>query len=287
MIPYATHIKLDTPVVPATGTVDPDAVISAIQGDAGSQQFVSRYEVPASLEDRRNWIRAALTLRPPGHLPAELIEQMDRLLQAELSEKKITEAASLPRLTGAYPVADRVSIWNGDIVTLRVGAITNAANTQMLGCFQPFHACIDNAIQNAAGPQLREDCAKLMALQGHEEPTGSAKITRAYNLPSDYVLHTVGPIVPDHLPTPQQARELANCYRACLTLAAEVGVTSVALCGISTGVFGYPAAQAAYIALRTVADWVAQNPGALDHVIFNTYGEAVTELYQETIRGWG
>lgn len=283
---YAGKISLGTLFVPTPGLADQAAVVTAIQKDAGSQPFVSRYPAPTDPQERRRWIREALTVRPPGDLPHRLTELMDRLLQAELAKKQITDSAFLPRLTGPYPAADQVSIWNGDIVTLRIGAITNAANAQMLGCFQPFHACIDNAIHSAAGPQLREDCARIMAMQGHDEPTGSAKITRAYNLPSDYVLHTVGPIVPNHRSTTEQAGELASCYSACLTLAAEAGVRSVALCGISTGVFGYPANQATDIALHSVSDWIEENPGALDHVVLNTYGAAATALYEEAIRIW-
>ncbi|MEW7973679.1 MAG: protein-ADP-ribose hydrolase [Candidatus Thiodiazotropha endolucinida] len=283
---YAGQISLGVPFVPTPGSADQAAVVTAIQRDTGSQPFVSRYPAPTDPRERRRWIRAALTVRPPGDLPHKLIELMDRLLQAELANKQITDSASLPRLTGRYPVADRVSIWNGDIAALRIGAITNAANAQMLGCFQPFHACIDNTIHSTAGPQLREDCARIMAMQGHDEPTGSAKITRAYNLPTEYVIHTVGPFAPDHRPTAEQAGQLASCYSACLTLAAEAGVRSVALCGISTGVFGYPAGQATDIALHSVADWIEENHSALDHVVFNTYGAAMTALYGEATRIW-
>ena len=87
-------------------------------------------------------------------------------------------------------------MWQGDITRLNADAIVNAANNQMVGCFQPLHACIDNAIHSAAGPQLRDDCEIIMSVQRELEETGNAKITRAYNLPSRYVLHTVGPIVP-------------------------------------------------------------------------------------------
>ena len=284
---YAGKINLGTPFVSTPGPADLATVVAAIQEDAHSRLFVSRYPAPSAPEERRRWIKAALTVRSAGDLPIQLAEQMDRLLQTELQGKEVTEAATLSRLTGSYPIADRVSIWNGDIATLRIGAITNAANAQMLGCFQPFHACIDNVIQNAAGPQLREDCAQIINLQGHDEHTGNAKITRAYNLPSEFVLHTVGPIVTDHNPTHEQARELESCYTACLSLAAEAGVRSVALCGISTGVFGYPADQAASIALRTVADWFAHNPEKLDHVVFNTFGEAATALYEKATSTWG
>lgn len=281
---YADLIQLNQPFTPAQGAPDLGAVVAAILNDAASAPFTRAYPVPHSAAAQRRWVQAALTVRPAGDLPEALAQGMDRLLQAELAGKVITDAADLPRLPRLF--ADKISIWDGDIATLRIGAITNAANAQMLGCFQPFHACIDNVIQCAAGPQLREDCHLIMAQQGHDEATGTAKITRAYNLPSDYVLHTVGPIVPDHRPTPAQATQLADCYRACLSLVAQVGVRSVALCGISTGVFGYPPDQAAQVALRAVADWVAAQPEALDHIVFNTFGPEATAIYTQATEDW-
>ena len=133
---------------------------------------------------------------------------------------------------------------------------------------------------------MREDCAMIMTQQGHQEETGTAKVTRAYNLPSKFVIHTVGPIVAQHQPTALQAGELASCYRACLDLAAEVGARSIVLCGISTGVFGYPAEQAAQIALNTVSAWAAENGEALDHIIFNTLGFEATNIYEKATASW-
>ncbi len=286
MISYADVIDLNSPYIPAAGPADLSGAILALKKDPHSREFTSRYEVPDDAQLQRGWVQAALTVRPTGILPVDLAEGMDRLLQAELGQKTLTRAADLPRMGGPYPAANSVSIWNGDIATLEIGAITNAANAQMLGCFQPFHACIDNVIQCAAGPQLREDCAKIVEHQGNMEATGAAKITRAYNLPSDFIIHTVGPIVPDHRPTPDQALELANCYTSCLSLAANAGIKSIALCGISTGVFGYPPEQAARIALQTVAGWLATNPDAIDHVVFNTYGAEATGIYERITASW-
>lgn len=283
MIPYADLIRLHEPYRPVQGHADPDAVITALQQDANSAGFVQRYPIPDDQAQRRQWIQAALTIRPPGDLSDELCDAMDRLLQQELTDKHITQASDLPVLSLQGLENTAISIWDGDISTLQIGAVTNAANSQMLGCFQPFHACIDNVIQCAAGPQLREDCQRVIGYQGHDEATGDAKITRAYNLPADYVLHTVGPIIPDRRPTDFQAGQLANCYRNCLTVAADTGVRSLAFCGISTGVFGYPPAQAAEVALRAVFDWLRANPGRIDHVVFNTYGAETTAIYNTAI----
>ncbi|WP_282153384.1 protein-ADP-ribose hydrolase [Ruegeria atlantica] len=286
MLQYADLIKLRVPFVPATGAADLTGAVSAIKADPASREFCSRHHVPYSPADQRRWVQAALTMRATGALSDELTNSVDRLLQSELAQKNIVDAASLPRAAGPHSFGEMISIWDGDITTLKIDAITNAANAQMLGCFQPFHACIDNAIQCAAGPQLREDCAMIMSQQGRDERTSEAKITRGYNLPSKFVLHTVGPIVPIHRPTAEQAQQLASCYTSCLSLAARAGVKSLAFCAISTGVFGYPPEEAADVALRTVSDWLQAHQGHFEHVVFNTFGDAATEIYERKFASW-
>ena len=117
-----------------------------------------------------------------------LLRVQDAYLVDRLAERGVT------RLKDLTPVRPGLYLWQGDITTLAVDAIVNAANSQMLGCFVPCHGCIDNAIHTYAGVQLRLECARLMTGQ-EEEPTGNAKITKAYNLPCRYILHTVGPII--------------------------------------------------------------------------------------------
>lgn len=210
---------------------------------------------------------------------------MDRLLQAERRMRPEVAPASLQRLGGLLdPALAHCAVWQGDITTLAADAIVNAAHSDMLGCFGPFHACIDNAIHSAAGPRLREDCARIMRAQGRPEPTGHAKATRGYNLPARYVLHTVGPIVRGAL-RPGHEEALASSYRACLDVAARLqGVRSVALCGLSTGVFGYPKEPAARVALRTVGTWLREHPGVLDLVIFNVFADEDREAYSAALR---
>ena len=163
-------------------------------------------------------------------------------------------------------------IWQGDITRLRVDAIVNAANSQMLGCFHPLHKCIDNAIHSAAGVQLREECHQLMLQQGHPEETGTAKITKAYNLPCKHVIHTVGPIIPNGIPTDYQKEQLASCYRNIMACADENGLESVAFCCISTGEFRFPNQSAAEIAVKTVKDYLLAHPNAsLKHIVFNVF----------------
>lgn len=244
---------------------------------------------PSIYEEKRRLLRALLTVRGPDPLPLWFHWALGRLLQREKLERNRTAAISLPRIIqslpkSTYKAAARCALWQGDITTLKVDAIVNAANEQMLGCFQPFHACIDTAIHSAAGPRLREDCNAIMQLQRGFEGTGWAKVTRAYHLPSKYVLHTVGPIVDRGRVFLEHEQQLENCYRACLDAADRVdGIRSVAFCSISTGVFGFPQEPAAAIALRTVGEWLANHPGRLDLVVFNLYRKDDLEIYSNLL----
>ena len=186
----------------------------------------------------------------------------------------------MTRLKDLTPVRPGLYLWQGDITTLAVDAIVNAANSQMLGCFVPCHGCIDNAIHTYAGVQLRLECARLMARQ--EEPTGCAKITKAYNLPCRYVLHTVGPIISGAV-TQADRELLASCYRSCLELAESNGLHSVAFCCISTGEFRFPNELAAEIAIQTVGEWQRQNPEKIK-VIFNVFKDSDYEIYKRLLR---
>ena len=175
----------------------------------------------------------------------------------------------------------QLRLWRGDITTLEVDAIVNAANSQMLGCWVPGHHCIDNAIHTYSGVQLRAECARIMDAQGHEEPTGAAKITDAYNLPAKHVIHTVGPIANGH-PTDLHRNQLASCYRSCLDLAADHGLRSIAFCCISTGVFGFPQREAAAIAVQTVGDWLSANRSDMT-VVFNVFSGKDKSIYAELL----
>ncbi|MCH5299755.1 MAG: protein-ADP-ribose hydrolase, partial [Ruminococcus sp.] len=168
-------------------------------------------------------------------------------------------------------------LWQGDITTLRCDAIVNAANSGMTGCYAPCHGCIDNAIHTYAEVQLRLECARQMRLQGHEEETGKAKISPAYNLPCKFVLHTVGPIISDRV-TKRDRELLASCYRSCLELAEQNGVKNIAFCCISTGEFHFPNDLAAEIAVETVK----QYRGNME-VIFNVFKDFDYEIYRDLL----
>ncbi len=234
--------------------------------------------------EKRRLLHAALNMLEPQTLQPTSIGQLDGLLQAERQDRPIINSDQLAQSAPLEIGQTKVLMWQGDITTLKVDAIVNAANDRLLGCFQPLHSCIDNAIHTNAGVQLRDDCHTIMQKQAIPEPTGTAKITRAYNLPSRFVLHTVGPIVQGAL-TAKHVAALQSAYTSCLDLAAEVdGLRSVAFCCISTGVFGYPQDKASGTAFETVCNWLEQNPGRLDHVIFNVFTDQDRVLYGRLLR---
>ena len=234
----------------------------------------SELEIPESIEEKRDLFRALRNNREPKPVSEEFLRLQDEELQAQLKEKGIVE----------LPKEPRIQIWQGDITRLKVDAIVNAANSQMLGCFYPLHKCIDNAIHSAAGVQLREECHQMMLQQGHEEPTGQAKITKAYNLPCRYVIHTVGPIIPTGIPTPMQKEQLASCYRSIMQLADENHLESLAFCCISTGEFRFPNQLAAEIAVKTVWDYFDEHQRcSIKQVVFNVFKDVDKLIYERLL----
>ena len=232
--------------------------------------------IPKDRAEQKKLLRALFNVRLPLPIGDDFLRVQDEYLQEEIAKKGIT---SIDDLESIKP---DIYLWQGDITTLKCDAIVNAANSQMLGCFVPCHGCIDNAIHTYAGVQLRMECAHLMAEQKGEEPTGRAKITKAYNLPCRYVLHTVGPII--YGPITQTDRGLlASCYRSCLSLAANNGLNSVAFCCISTGEFHFPNEVAAEIAIQTVREWQLQNPDKIE-VIFNVFKDSDYAIYKRLLQ---
>lgn len=230
---------------------------------------------PSKLPDKRRLLRSLMNVRPPAPVSKEFLRAQDAYLQERLVQRGVT------RLQDLTPVRPGLYLWQGDITTLAVDAIVNAANSGMTGCYIPCHGCIDNAIHTYAGIQLRLECARIMAGQRGEEPVGQAKITKAYNLPCRYVLHTVGPMIEGAV-TKTDREQLSSCYRSCLDLAAANGLHSVAFCCISTGEFHFPNELAAQIAIETVRDWQRQNPDKIE-VIFNVFKDSDRELYKRLL----
>lgn len=231
--------------------------------------------IPEDVNAQKQLLRGLMNLRAPLPCNDDFLRVQDEYLSCEIAAKGVTDAKTL------IPVKDGLCLWQGDITTLKCDAIVNAVNSGMTGCYVPNHRCIDNCIHTFSGVQLRLACDRLMQAQGRPEATGQAKITPAFNLPCRFVLHTVGPIVNGPL-TPAHCRQLSACYRACLTLAAQQGLESIAFCCISTGEFHFPHEKAAQIAVSTVQDF-CQNPTSIQRVIFNVFKEIDRDCYQRLL----
>ena len=161
----------------------------------------------------------------------------------------------------------RISLHKGDITTMDVDAIVNAANTSLLG-----GGGVDGAIHSAAGPELLAECRTL-----NECPTGEAKITGAYRLKARHVIHTVGPVW--HGGGQHEEQLLANAYRNSLNVAVQNGVRTVAFPNISTGVYHFPKERAADIAYNTVIEFITAQPTVLNEVIFVCFDNENYDLY--------
>ena len=229
--------------------------------------------IPTDSKEKFDLYRSLVNIRPAKKISAEYLKAEDEFLQKLTVQKGITDIANLQL------VEKNIYLWKGDITTLKCGAIVNAANSGMTGCYHPCHNCIDNCIHTFAGVRLRLKCAEIMKAQGHEEPTGTAKITPAYDLPCQYVIHTVGPIVQGRL-TEKHCELLKSCYQSCLELAVLNGIKSIAFCCISTGVFGFPQDKAAEIAVQTVREFLLTHD---IEVIFNVFTEKDYKIYSRLL----
>ena len=239
-------------------------------------------ETPEGREEKQRLLRSLMNIRMPGKMPEPVLKVQDDYLRERAREKGLVELSDIPE------IRDGLSIWQGDITRLAVDAIVNAANSQMLGCFVPMHACIDNCIHSFAGVQLREECGRKMRQlkirygRDYEQPTAVPMLTEAYNLPAKKIIHIVGPIVYDRL-TPDLEEDLADCYRNSLDLCLDQDLKTIAFCCISTGVFRFPNRRAAEIAVETVSRWMTDHPGQIERVIFNVFKEEDKIIYEELI----
>lgn len=241
---------------------------------------------PSDTEGKRQLLRSLMNIRMPKEMPEEVLKVQDEYLSGRVQEKGVVRLSDIPAIKDSNNI---LSIWQGDITRLKVDAIVNAANSQMLGCFVPMHTCIDNCIHTFAGIQLRAECSrqmkKMRARYGrdYEQPTAVPMLTDAYNLPAKKVVHIVGPIVQDDL-TPELEQDLADCYTNTLELCAENNLRSVAFCCISTGVFHFPNKRAAEIAVHTVKEWLEAHPGKVDRVIFNVFKDEDRRYYESELQ---
>lgn len=232
----------------------------------------------------RRRLTALLTATRSAEIPVAAWPLLDEIWTRESKTKPIQRASELPRVTGDGRWTDSVSLWRGDITCLEAGAIVNAGNSGLTGCYIPFHACVDNAIHTAAGPWLRKTCEEIMSSRGRPEPTGTATVTPGFHLPASHVVHTVGPVVRTGRPTPEDEAALGKCYRTCLGAASELGLASIGFCAISTGIFGYPKAEAATVSLGAIRGFQETQPGSRLHVVLVAYSESDENTYWEAVR---
>lgn len=240
--------------------------------------------IPSNTDEQKRLLRSLMNVRPPHPVSDTFLEIQDAYLSEEVQKKGIVDVDSL-EVSQKNP---KLVLWRGDITTLKVDAIVNAANSALRGCFVPCHSCVDNIIHSVSGVQLRLACDEMMQKQGYDEPTGSAKITPAYNLPCRYILHTVGPIVSGML-TSKHCRQLESCYLSCLGLAEKQGLASIAFCCISTGEFHFPQKRAAEIAVKTVSDFLAhqeekQAGTHIKKVVFNVFKQEDYDIYAKLLK---
>ncbi|MEA5008162.1 protein-ADP-ribose hydrolase [Clostridium tyrobutyricum] len=243
--------------------------------------------IPEDYNKKRKLLRSLMNVREPCEASEEFIKVQDEFLKKECEDKGIVKLRNLPTLSEMFPAkynkhADKITLWQGDITRLKVDAIVNAANNQMLGCFVPCHGCIDNAIHSAAGIELRIECDELMKKQGFLEPTGNAKITGAYNLPCKHIIHTVGPIIVGFL-RDEDCKQLDSCYKSCLKVAVENNIKSIAFCCISTGEFHFPNKMAAEIAIKAINNFLDDNSEKIERIVINVFKEEDFQIYKNLL----
>ena len=246
---------------------------SLIEYLLSEQEDLADIEIPENEQDKFRLYRSLVNIRPTVKADESFLLAEDEYLSVLSQSRGITDIADLA------PIENGIYLWRGDITTLKCDAIVNAANSGMTGCYRPCHNCIDNCIHTFAGVRLRYKCGEIMRAQGHEEKTGKAKLTPAYNLPCDHVIHTVEPIVQGRL-TDEHCRLLESSYKSCLDLAVQNGIRSIAFCCISTGVFGFPKKEAANIAVNTVREFRKTHD---IKVIFNVFGGDDYEIYKRLL----
>ena len=240
-------------------------LLDSFKNDSKSYKDIN---IPSDVQEKVRLLRSLMNIRMPGKMSEAIIKVQDEYLKECAKKKGVVE------LSDIEIIKENISIWQGDITRLKLDAIVNAANSQMLGCFIPMHTCIDNRKMNEL---------KKIYGRNYEQPTAIPMLTDAYNLPAKKVIHIVGPIVDSRL-TSKKEEELALCYENTLNMCQANDLRSVAFCCISTGVFHFPNRKAAEIATATVQKWNAEHPGAMDRIVFNVFKDQDRGYYEEFLR---
>lgn len=244
--------------------------------------------IPENEFGKKRLYRSLCNIREAKAISDKYLEIENEFLQEELKKKDTTNIKDIQTISKTIKESnlknkDKICLWKGDITTLQIDSIVNAANSQGLGCFIPCHKCIDNQINTFAGISLRLECNEIMKEKDYFLETGKAFITNGYNLPAKYVIHTVGPIIYDKV-TDKEIKELQECYINSLNLAKENKIRTIAFPCISTGEFRFPKEQASKIAIESVDRFLNKNRNYFDKVIFNVYGEEDYKIYERNIK---
>lgn len=239
-------------------------------------QEISVNKISTNIDDKKNLYRSLCNIRDAKKISSKFLKVEDEYLQEELKTKGIVENIENSKIT------DIIYLWKGDITTLKVEAAVNAANSQGIGCFIPCHKCIDNCIHSASGIRLRLECSEKMKQIGKLE-TGKAFITMGYNLPSKYIIHTAGPIIYEDV-TEKEVQQLKNCYMNSLEIAKANNIREIAFCCISTGEFRFPKDEACRIAIKTVRNYLKENTGFFDKIVFNVFTDEDYEIYNSNLK---
>lgn len=222
-------------------------------------------------------LRALMNITMPNNLSDEFYKKQDFAIKEIYDEKVVVDVIDIT------PIKNKIYLYKGDITLIKADAIVNACNENLLGCFHPLHKCIDNAIHSSAGLEVRRDLIKIMKAQGKTEENGKCKVTKAYNLPSNYIFHTVGPKVYGNV-TKENEIDLENCYLSCLKKANEMNIKSIVFPCISTGIYGYPKEEAATLAYSTIKKYLEDNPNtSINKIVFNVFTEEDYEYYKRII----
>lgn len=229
-----------------------------------------------TLDGQVSLIRSLMNLRKPKPVSEGFKNAEKIYLKTLLENKGLVDCYSLP-----LTYYKKIALWHGDIVRLKTDGIVNAGNTDMLGCFVPNHNCLDNCIHSFAGVELRYACYEEMKKRGFKITLGDVFYTKAYNLPSSFVLHVLGPSTRGRV-TYSDQNALKNCYLHCLELATKLHLRALAFPCISTGEQGFPKDIAAKIATDTVEEFIMLHDDS-PAVIFVTFTKTDDALYQKLL----
>lgn len=241
-------------------------------------------KLPENEDEKKKLYRSLCNIREAKPIDEKYIKIENEFLQEELKKKNVTKVDDIETIKESnLQNKDKICLWQGDITKLEIDSIVNAANSQGLGCFIPCHKCIDNQINTFAGVGLRLECNEIMKEKDYNLKTGEAIITKGYNLPSKYVIHTVGPIIYNQV-TKEKENLLALCYINSLKLAIENNIKTIAFPCISTGEFCFPKDLASKIAIKTVNNFLNEYKNSFDKIVFNVYSKEDYEIYERNIK---